>query len=659
MRHDREWGDNVEIYALAELTGRPVEIYSADAPHADPLHVVATATTVPTALYPPAAATLGPDAPADVPAAAAMDGDDDGDEYGDDAPQPPIRLAYHGGKHYNSVIHETLAVAQRWRDDATLCDPRAALSTDVFHSTLAAFRGRLAVAAFPHGGDADNASASADASASASMCASASVSVKNARRAASRKRRWEATAAPARYARPHIACDPGDELTRVNELLAEITRANSPATRAHAAGLLSHLVGVHPPAADALRGGGGADTAVSSLATATSALDTAVAAKRKSATLALVPLRTAARALVRNAKLGAPEGLDRWARDEREHLVRAIASVVKTGDASALAALNTEGALDAMVGLLPPARTAGATDGGGVTAASVGRAPLPELQVSANVAANVAKVLIAVLDARHAPTFARLITPAHAVIERLVALFASFTETSVRKNVAIGLVKAVCYPDVMARVRKLRGMEMLMRHPRRRCCRPHCSVSESVAAQRRRRGRRRQRRRWLRWVRREVTQEVARSTDEKDMMTTDGACDISPPLPVDEAWMAGRCHECSKVVGKRGVIETWLTAREVSEQYAAAEARASATKSPRRCGRRRRVGVKQRGRRSGRRLLRSASAIARRRSVRRARERMTNHRSQSPIDATRTKLAATCEDANCEGDASQIAQASS
>ena len=99
MRRDGVWGDHVEISALAQLTGRDVEIYSADAPGADPLKVTAA----------PLVATPTPRG------GGATTDDDEDDEplppsYGrapapvTALPLPVVRLSYHGGNHYNSVV---------------------------------------------------------------------------------------------------------------------------------------------------------------------------------------------------------------------------------------------------------------------------------------------------------------------------------------------------------------------------------------------------------------------------------------------------------------------------------------------------------------------------------------------------------------------------
>ena len=81
------------------LTGRDVEIYSADAPGADPLKVTAA----------PLVATPTPRG------GGATTDDDEDDEplppsYGrapapvTALPLPVVRLSYHGGNHYNSVV---------------------------------------------------------------------------------------------------------------------------------------------------------------------------------------------------------------------------------------------------------------------------------------------------------------------------------------------------------------------------------------------------------------------------------------------------------------------------------------------------------------------------------------------------------------------------
>ena len=82
--------------------------------------------------------------------------------------------------------------------------------------------------------------------------------------------------------------------------------------------------------------------------------------------------------------------------------------------------------------------------------------------MSAQLAGNASKLLIAALDDAAAPRAARLRAAPQCALERLVALFANFREQSVRKNVAVAIAKAVREPAAMARVRELRGMEMLV-----------------------------------------------------------------------------------------------------------------------------------------------------------------------------------------------------
>mmetsp|Transcript_35124 Transcript_35124/g.81377 ORF Transcript_35124/g.81377 Transcript_35124/m.81377 type:complete len:1191 (-) Transcript_35124:133-3705(-) len=147
----------------------------------------------------------------------------------------------------------------------------------------------------------------------------------------------------------------------------------------------------------------------------------------------------------------ATAGVDEGARDPR-------IALDLTG---ALAILEKANVVSILVECLPPAATNGR---GEVTAESVIMPPptlTASLKESQTQIGNVLKCCIHILDQSGGPAALQLYDAG--LPERIVALLANAKDTSIRKNSAIVLAKAMQgHPPANERIRELRGMEMMM-----------------------------------------------------------------------------------------------------------------------------------------------------------------------------------------------------
>lgn len=159
---------------------------------------------------------------------------------------------------------------------------------------------------------------------------------------------------------------------------------------------------------------------------------------------------------ISNNKTEAIKNKDPNLSDEREHLVRVLATAVSgKGCEQAVMQLHKSNTLSILASFLPNACKDAA---GSVTATSVVM-PSPD-RVSFKLCGNVVRCFVAVMDNAMSEPAQQLMK--EGLLERLVSLLANTQELAVRKNVAVVLAKAMRDGRAKERVRELRGMEMLV-----------------------------------------------------------------------------------------------------------------------------------------------------------------------------------------------------
>ena len=139
--------------------------------------------------------------------------------------------------------------------------------------------------------------------------------------------------------------------------------------------------------------------------------------------------------------------------EEREHLVRVAAAVLASP--TAIAPLHATNTLALLASFLPAPRVDAS---GAVTALSVVQPPLEPM--NPKLIGNAVKCFVVVMDDPSSAPAQRL--TAAGLLERLVAALANVSELAVRKNVAVVLARAMRHEPHKARVRELRGIEMLV-----------------------------------------------------------------------------------------------------------------------------------------------------------------------------------------------------